>query len=525
MRGELSEAARRADAALQALSEPVARARAARVLAAVLAHRGLLARSAELHRWAATIDPAAPHPAAMVAWIGTGALPAPDTTRAGQGPDDRTGDGPAEDGNDDPLEGPADLRPVAAPTMRGGADALAARGLQASVQGSSSAALADLVRAAAILEATGTPTLHDDTPAALGALVALHRGEPEMGRLLLDRAIESELGGVPALRRHRLLRAWTHMAEGHDTRARAELIETLEHPGARHARDELLAVGLEAALARRAGDTGHQLMFWARARAAVLRHPVDLYALLPLGELAVVAARLGHSVWLAQHTSAAEQLLAALSTPPLWAAPWHWTGVLAAITEDNHEAAIHHAQHLAALADTEPRAALLARGASCWIEVRAGHIDPTTVADVARALHAGGLAWEAARLAKDAAVRTTDRKAVSSLLNCARSLHHEPPPPAPLTPPPVEPPDDPTAEPGPDPTPPANDTPPSPLSAREREIAELLLNGLTYREIGSQLYITAKTVEHHVKRIRQRLGSQSRSELFRDLQTALNPAA
>ena len=45
-------------------------------------------------------------------------------------------------------------------------------------------------------------------------------------------------------------------------------------------------------------------------------------------------------------------------------------------------------------------------------------------------------------------------------------------------------------------------------------MAELLVQGLTYREIGSRLYISAKTIEHHVARIRRRLGAGSRSELL-----------
>ncbi|MDN2502667.1 helix-turn-helix transcriptional regulator, partial [Nocardia nova] len=52
------------------------------------------------------------------------------------------------------------------------------------------------------------------------------------------------------------------------------------------------------------------------------------------------------------------------------------------------------------------------------------------------------------------------------------------------------------------------------LSEREREVAELVLLGLTYREIGARLYISAKTVEHHVARIRRRIGAGSRSELL-----------
>ena len=57
------------------------------------------------------------------------------------------------------------------------------------------------------------------------------------------------------------------------------------------------------------------------------------------------------------------------------------------------------------------------------------------------------------------------------------------------------------------------------LSEREREVAELVLAGLTYKQIGDQLFISAKTVEHHVARMRQRLSCTSRSELLARLRS------
>ena len=55
------------------------------------------------------------------------------------------------------------------------------------------------------------------------------------------------------------------------------------------------------------------------------------------------------------------------------------------------------------------------------------------------------------------------------------------------------------------------------LSEREREVAALVVQGLTYKEIGERLFISAKTVEHHVARMRQRLGVTGRGELFAQL--------
>ncbi|MED5802254.1 LuxR C-terminal-related transcriptional regulator [Gordonia sp. Z-3] len=53
-----------------------------------------------------------------------------------------------------------------------------------------------------------------------------------------------------------------------------------------------------------------------------------------------------------------------------------------------------------------------------------------------------------------------------------------------------------------------------PLTEREAEVARELLAGYTYREIGERLFISAKTVEHHVANIRRRLDAGSRSELL-----------
>jgi len=59
------------------------------------------------------------------------------------------------------------------------------------------------------------------------------------------------------------------------------------------------------------------------------------------------------------------------------------------------------------------------------------------------------------------------------------------------------------------------------LSPREREVAELVLAGMTYRQVGESLYLSAKTVEHHMARIKRRTGAASRSELLERLAVSL----
>ncbi|GAA4939525.1 regulatory LuxR family protein [Actinomycetospora succinea] len=472
--GDLDAALRTADAALRDRSDPDGQLRAAAVLAAVLPHRGLLSRSADLHRWLARRQGASA-PDAAVALLGVGALD--EATAAVVSADDD------------------------APGLADAADVLTARGALATVTGDSSAALSLLSRAAAALAVCDRPAVRGDTPAALGALVALHRGEPELAGPLLDRALALDLGGPAHRRRHLLLRAWCALAAGDAAGARTWRARAGEAgPETVEPRDELVAVALDVALARRAGDVRALLDLWARAREALVRHPVDLYVLLPVGELALAAARLGEQGWVAPHLDDGSALLAALGEPALWSTPWHWYGLQYAIATEQSALAAVHAQALADAAQVAHPAVAPARAAAAWLRVLDGDVDPDEVTAAATGLRAAGLGWDGSRLAGEAALRTTDRRAISSLLACARDLHPD-----------------------------TSDTPdvPAPrtsgvvLSDREREVAALVVEGLTYREIGARLFLSAKTVEHHVARLRQRLGSATRSELFGDLRAAL----
>ena len=51
------------------------------------------------------------------------------------------------------------------------------------------------------------------------------------------------------------------------------------------------------------------------------------------------------------------------------------------------------------------------------------------------------------------------------------------------------------------------------LSAREREVADLVALGATNPEIASRLFLSRKTVEHHVSNALAKLGLRSRAEL------------
>ncbi|SFD87111.1 regulatory protein, luxR family [Actinopolyspora alba] len=480
--GRFDEALRLADRVIgdETASE---RATAIQVAAAVLTHRGLPERAAELCRWSAR----------HVRWPGDSSCAVLGLICTG-----RLG------------EAVELLRTEAeeAPTSVSGASTQLASGLHESVGGAASEALNTLVRAASLAEPVGGALLTPDTPAAVAATVALHCGEPDVADSVLRRAVTADSGGPLFRTRHRLLATWLPLLRGDTTVAKRELAALLSEVDELSPRDRLHAVAIEAGIASRDNDMAALGEARTRARRATAEHPVDLFALLPLGELAVATARLRDGEWLLPQLRQAHELLAALGEPPLWAAPLHWREMQAAIVVEEYDRAFEHAAVLERMARHNQLAAALAAAGAVWSRVLENEVDPAEVESAARTLHAVGLAWDGAGLAGQAAIRTTDRNAMPALLECARGLSGK-----------------------------GNRSQRQSggtggdigaaggeaqlLSDREREVAELVLGGMTYKQVGQRLFISAKTVEHHIGRIKQRLDCADRQQLLEKLRSLL----
>ncbi|NGP08283.1 LuxR family transcriptional regulator [Rhodococcus sp. 14C212] len=442
-------------------------AAATRIAATVAARRGMLGRSADLYEWLGPERAGADAPIAATVLLAAGR------------PDPAARFGPEAFGTE-----------AAAPTSSAAAAQLLAAGLRESVGGDGRVAMNTLTRALSVHGAADRTRLLPDTPEAITALLCLHSGELAHAGAVLGRAT-----AAPSVR-HRLLSAWTALIGG-DLPAATSAADELA-PHATEQRDLLFLHGLRVGLARRGGDVGALTAAWTAAQGVVAEYSVDLLSLLPLGELWLAAVRLGEADRIAHLVGQAQDLLTTLGEPPLWGATLHWYGVQAAIAADRPAELLPHARALGSAAETTAYAAALARAGQAWLRVLQGDAGPTRVQAAAESLAAIGLPWDGARLAGEAALRVDETATATTLLQVARAVRH--PSAAPRTAAPA----------------PAADAPAaaSPLSDREAEVADLVVAGLTYREVGSRLYISAKTVEHHVARIRRRLGAGSRSELI-----------
>ena len=372
-----------------------------------------------------------------------------------------------------------------------------ADGLLRSVHGSGEGSLEILARSVSTLIPLGSQISLPESPAALAALVAIGRGEPTTAEILLNRALKAQLGGEPTQRRHLILLGWALMALGR-IEAASSTLDTVDSVSELRARDLFLYWSLQAGIARRRTDLSGMRDAWREVRGHTFGMELTLYDLLPLGEILVVATRLRDAHRVRDLVDQVLKVVDNLANPIAWSAPLHWQGVQAAFQAEDPSALIPHANALVEGGHRSMYAATLAKAGQTWLEVLRGESDFASVESTARALANSGHVWDAARLAGQIALQHPEREGALSMMQLAREISK-----------------DQLAE--------SRSAPQSSiLTAREEEVARLVLEGQGYRAIGEQLYISPKTVEHHVARIRSRLGASSRAELLEQLHDILS---
>lgn len=447
--------------------------RAARAAAVAHAHRGMTTLSAETFSYLGDRIPVADAPFAIWAHLGVGDTDVRDLLES--------------------------LDTRAAPTSTGRGMTMVARGLSRSLEDDGTAALPLLVQASTALLPVADDLVMPESPAALAALLAIGLGELDTASQVLVAAVDADLGGSALWARHHLLRAWVAMLRGQLDQA-TSLVDLAVANGPLSTRDDTMMHALRVGIARRGGDTADLISRWNHARECLPHLWVDLYSLLTLGELSVAAGRLRESFRVESHLADATALLHRLGDPPAWATMFHWYGVLASFAAEDRDMLLPHAEALAAASPTSRVAAQLASVGRTWVRALANDVDVAAVQQGVGTLAALGLNWDAGRLAARAAASTPDRRDMLELMHLARATQHRSGA------------DDLTA-----PVTPAGGG--SPITEREWEVAQMVIDGLTYREIGERLFISPKTVEHHVARIRRRLGAGNRQEMLSILRT------
>ncbi|MDI2037312.1 LuxR C-terminal-related transcriptional regulator [Paenarthrobacter nitroguajacolicus] len=469
------------------------------VAAAVWAQRGMLSRSADTYSWLGPDRIEGSAPLAAVALIGSGHVAEASQLAAA-------------------------AATAGSPTLLAVALSLTQQGLLQTLGPTPHMALPELIRASDMMNAAGASIPLPETPAALAALCALHTGEPGIAETLLKAALAAGQGGDTARPRLFLLQAWSAMQQDNAEEARLAANEAVK---ANHwplsPRDGFLLAALDVGLARRGSEVHELVLAWERAREAMMHVSVDLYNLLPWGELMIAAARLRETRRVGYYLDGVWQFLARVPDAPLWSVPLHWAGVQAALLGESPAELAPHAAALVRASEHSHLASVLATAGKAWVSVLAGRFEAPDVESAARGLAAVGLPWEGARLAGHAAAHAGERRDMVRLLACARDIHPQgvsaASPSVPGTERPALSAPEVSSLAGDGQAPGFQDT--SGLSPREREVGRLILEGKTYREIGEAIYISPRTAEHHVARMRRRLGAENRSELLVRLRLAL----
>lgn len=331
------------------------------------------------------------------------------------------------------------------------------------------------------------------SPSELAAVAALLSGEFDIARSLVEKSAEvserSEL--TDSFDRWVGLRAGvvdTTDVAGNGSVDRSEVIAS-----------EVLSLATRVLDSRRSGDLADQAGVLEEVRGVSSALSFDVLTFDAVCELLLGAQRIDARREARSIAAGLDALVEDLGRPGLWEVRRRWNRVESAIAGGDMEALQAASSDLAAVAHIGPGAPLAA-AAQQWVRVFAGQLDKGSLERCLDDLESHGYVWEAAALAGQAAIRTSNAEMAKELLQRGREYRQA--------------------------APEAKITSPAGLSEREIEIGQLVLAGHSYKEIGAMCFISPKTVEHHISHIRQKLSAVgvSRAEFRAALEADLSPA-
>ncbi len=337
------------------------------------------------------------------------------------------------------------------------------------------------------------------SPDVIAALMHAQLGNLERAeRLMIDALAESRDGR--AQRRTQLLTsAWLAATRGRLDDA-AEVLADIPTPHlAPH--EALWRAGVACSIAVRDAETDSLVPAASAALAIADANGTHLYDLGILTDIAAAARRAGMER-VDELFAPARRTIDRLGSPPSLVADLAWARLRVALCCDDPTALGSAARELASL-PVPAHHRLHQSVAAVLVHIDAGDVSAAEVEDVSRALAEAGQPHEAARVCGVAAVRTTSESDARRLLKHSRLYRAQR---AQLK----------RAE--------RVDRNVVRLSEQEVRVAQLVIEGRTHREIGATLFISAKTVEHHVAHIRVKLGAGSRAELLAAIRGYLDAA-
>ena len=328
------------------------------------------------------------------------------------------------------------------------------------------------------------------TPHAVGVVLASRLGDLERAGQLAELAVADRVGGPAHLRSEVLMTAWCAVRQGRLDDA-AAAVEELDEQSLTP-RERWLRATVNCALALRDPDPGRLDSAVADAVAVLARGTADLYDLEFLGDMAAALQRSGGGTIdnvLAPH----EVLLDRLGRPAHLDFDVAWVRLFAALSTDDIEVMSLAAHRVLAHPDPPGHHSLTVSVARVVVACTQSNTDADETIGVASQLAASGRIHEAARLCGIVAVHADDDAVTRRLLKQSREWRVQR---ARLK------------------TVRGVDRMVVRLSAQEERVAHLVDGGLTYKAIAAELFISPKTVEHHVAHIRSKLGAGSRADLL-----------